>query len=116
MQTTDPAVALDLEQLRNLTLEDPKLMRDILWALIEDTGRQAALLGDALRGGDTQKMIRLARSSARACANLGANRAAAAFRAIEHAAAAASDAAACQVALAALNSELDSLRSCGARL
>jgi HPt (histidine-containing phosphotransfer) domain-containing protein len=83
VQTTDSDVALNLEQLRNLTLEDPKLMREILWALIDDTCRQAALLETALRDRDPQRAIRLARYSSRACDNVGANPAAAALRLIE---------------------------------
>jgi len=42
-------VVLDREQLREVTLEDEDLMRQLLAALIEDTERQMPLLEKAIR-------------------------------------------------------------------
>src|ERR1035441_344262 len=39
VRVIDPTIVLDLEQLREVTLEDDELMGQILTALIEDTAR-----------------------------------------------------------------------------
>jgi len=106
---------LDREQLRIATLDDPKLMQEILLALIEDAGRQAGLIQAAFAGGDSQRAVRLARNSARACDQVGAARTAGALRSIERAAAA-SDHASGAAAMASLSAELDRLRAETAQL
>ena len=108
VRTTETDLVLDVEQLRTLTLNDPRLMREILLALIEDTSRQASLLADALRDRDPGRLGRLARSSARACDNLGAYRGAGVLRSIERGAASA-DYPACRAAMESLKAEFERL-------
>lgn len=115
MQTTDADVVLDLEQLRNLTLDERKLMREILSALIDDTFRQSALLETAIRDGDAQRSIRLARGSLRTCANVGANAAAAALKRILNSAAH-GEFTHCSDGLGTLRSEIERLRAEAERL
>ena len=68
-------------------MDDDALMREILSALVDDTSRQMRLLGDAIREENPQKCVRLAHYSKGACANVGANRAAALLKDIERTAA-----------------------------
>jgi HPt (histidine-containing phosphotransfer) domain-containing protein len=88
VQTIDWDIVLDREQLQNVTLDDPQLMREILGALIDDTSRQIGLMELAIREQDLRRCARLAQYSKGACVNCGANSAAAALRHIEQAAAA----------------------------
>jgi HPt (histidine-containing phosphotransfer) domain-containing protein len=60
-------------QLREVTLEDEDLMRELLAALIEDTERQMPLLVLAIRNTDGQQCARLAHYCKGACSNVGAN-------------------------------------------
>ncbi len=53
-------LVLDREQLREVTLEDEDLMRELLAALIEDTERQLPLLDMAIRNTDGPQCARLA--------------------------------------------------------
>ena len=101
---------LDLEQLREVTFDDPELMHDILVALINDTSRQISLIESALRLGDAPQCKRLAHYSKGACANLGASAAAELLRSIEQHAAAGRFAE-CAASLAALAAEVDRLRA-----
>jgi HPt (histidine-containing phosphotransfer) domain-containing protein len=80
---SDPTLTLDRNQLKDITLDDEELMREVLTALIDDTGRQLSLLDDAIRRQDSQNCVRLAHYCKGACANVGANRAAATLRKIE---------------------------------
>jgi len=107
--TITTAPVLDYAQLRDITLDDPDLMREILSALIDDTGRQIELLDRAIRERDSQRCIKLAHYSKGACANVGAVGAATLLKGIEYDAA--KDAfEACSSALANLVTELDRLR------
>ena len=83
MQVHDAAIVLDRAQLRDVTLDDEDLMREIVAALIEDTSRQMPILESAIRAEDSQKCVRLAHYSKGACANVGANAAAAVLKQIE---------------------------------
>ena len=74
---------LDRDQLRDITMNDEELMRDVLKALWDDTAENVCRLEDAVKLRDGERCARLAHYSKGACANLGANRAAAVFRAIE---------------------------------
>lgn len=112
MRVIDPTIVLDLEQLREVTLDDDELMGQILTALIDDTARQIPLLEVAIRERDAPKCARLAHYSKGACANLGANAAAAALEAIERQAASGS-VIECSVQLARLASEVERLRRWG---
>jgi len=110
VQVSDSGAILDRDQLRDITLDDEELMREILAALIDDTSRQLPLLELAIRDQDAQRCMRLAHYSKGACANVGANRAAATLKRIEHQASA-HDFAECSASLAALSAELERLRS-----
>ena len=106
----DPTIPLDREQLRDVTLDDEELMREILAALIDDTSRQMVLLQSAIHEKDPQKTMRLAHYSKGACANVGANAAAQVLKRIEQ------DAARrafqeCTLSLSSLAAELDRLRT-----
>ena len=109
VRAIDPTIVLDLEQLREVTLDDDELMWQILAALIDDTARQIPLLEVAIREQDAPKCARLAHYSKGACANVGANAAAAVLEAMERQAASGS-VAECRVQLARLASEVDRLR------
>jgi HPt (histidine-containing phosphotransfer) domain-containing protein len=67
---------LDRAQLREITLEDEVLMRELLAALIADTELQLPRLDVAIRNADRQQCARLAHYCKGACANLGAKAAA----------------------------------------
>ena len=100
---------LDRAQLRDVTLDDEDLMREILAALIDDTSRQMPALESAIREEDSQKCMRLAHYSKGACANVGANAAAAVLKRLEREAAD-NDFPECRVSLANLAAELERLR------
>lgn len=101
---------LEIEQLRDVTLNDAELMKEILEALLDDTARQIQLLQVAVEEGDPQKCARLAHYSKGACANVGANRAAGMFQQIETSAKH-GEFEECTRSLAGLGRELDLLRS-----
>jgi HPt (histidine-containing phosphotransfer) domain-containing protein len=103
-------VTLDLEQLRDATLDDDELMREILAALIDDTSRQIPLLEAAIQAQDPARTKRLAHYSKGACANVGARAAAAALEDLERQAAR-SDFVECSASLGRLSIELDLLRA-----
>ena len=73
MQALDPDTVLDRQQLRDITLDDSDLMREILDTLVSDTSAQLALLDQAIRDQDGQRTARLAHYCKGACANVGAN-------------------------------------------
>jgi HPt (histidine-containing phosphotransfer) domain-containing protein len=109
VQVTDPTTVLDWDQLRDITLNDEELMREILSALIDDTSQQITLLEAAIREADSQKCMRLANYSKGTCANVGANAAAALLKEMEQ------QAGKCQfpecgASLAALSQQIDLLR------
>jgi HPt (histidine-containing phosphotransfer) domain-containing protein len=105
-----PDAVLEIEQLREVTMDDPELMCEILAALVDHTSRQLQLLAGAIREGDSQRCVRLAHYSKGACANVGANRAAGIFQEMEKSAAA-GEFATCAKSLAGLEEEFDLLRS-----
>jgi HPt (histidine-containing phosphotransfer) domain-containing protein len=109
VQVIDTTTVLDREQLRDITLDDEDLMREILVALIDDTSSQIRLLESAIREEDSQKCMRLAHYSKGACANVGANAAAALLKHIEHEAGK-GQFPECGTSLVALSHEIDRLR------
>jgi HPt (histidine-containing phosphotransfer) domain-containing protein len=109
VQVIDTTTVLDREQLRDITLDDEELMREILSALIDDTSSQIPLLDSAIREEDSQKCVRLAHYSKGACANVGANAAAALLKRIEQEAGK-GQFPECGASLAALTHEIDLLR------
>jgi HPt (histidine-containing phosphotransfer) domain-containing protein len=100
---------LDRAQLRDVTLDDEDLMREILAALIEDTSRQMPFLDSAIREEDSKKCMRLAHYSKGACANVGANAAAAVLKRMEREAAC-REFPECRASLANLAAEIERLR------
>ena len=110
MDTKKPSAVLDRTQLRDVTANDEDLMRQIMAALIEDTALQMDHLTTAIAQQDWIQCMRLAHYSKGACANVGAQTAAALLREIE-AKASAANFGACSVALARLGEQLELLRS-----
>jgi HPt (histidine-containing phosphotransfer) domain-containing protein len=106
---TDQATVLDRQQLRDITLDDSELMREVLSALLDDTSKQLALLDHAIRSKDTQKTMRLAHYCKGACANVGANAVAAVLKRLEQQASCQSFSD-CSVTLSNLMEELERLR------
>lgn len=100
---------LDREQLRNVTLEDEELMRELVASLIDDTARQLEALDQAVRQQNARETIRLAHYSKGACANVGAASTAAILQSIERTAAH-GDFNTCGESLRSLAAELDKLR------
>ena len=110
MHVTDQAIVLDRRQLRDITLDDDELMREVLATLLDDTSRQVALMDHAIRDRDPQKTMRLAHYCKGACANVGANAVAAVLKRMEQQAASHSFAE-CAVSLSNLTLELERLRT-----
>ena len=73
MQVTDTESILDREQLRDVTLNDPELMKEILKTLVDDTSLQLGRLEQAVREANMSQCARLAHYCKGACANVGAN-------------------------------------------
>lgn len=103
-------LVLDREQLREVTLEDEDLMRELLAALIEDTERQLPLLDMAIRNTDGPQCARLAHYCKGACSNVGAKAAATVLAELERNAKAGAMEE-CGRQLAALAAEVDRLRA-----
>ena len=109
MQVPDASLVLDRAQLRDVTLDDEELMREILSALIDDTSRQLPFLDSAIREEDSKKCMQLAHYSKGACANVGANAVAAVLKRIEREAAS-REFPECRASFANLAAEIDRLR------
>lgn len=103
-------MVLDTDQLREMTMDDAGLMRDLLQALLDDTARQLPRLESAIGEANGRQCMQLAHYCKGACANLGANRVAGLFKQIETGAAQ-EQFARCSQSLANLARELDLLRS-----
>lgn len=110
MERYDETTQLDRAQLRDVTLNDAELMREILSVLIDDTTRQVKLLAAAIEQQDATRCMHLAHYSKGACANVGAKAAAAIFKEIEQRAAS-HDFQRCTRYLSRLDGEVDALRS-----
>lgn len=110
VRLSDSTLVLDRVQLREVTLEDEDLMRQLLAALIEDTERQMPLIDMAVRNTDSQQCARLAHYCKGACSNVGANAAAHVLAELERNAknGAMEE---CSRQLAALATEVDRLRA-----
>ena len=109
MRVLDEHAVLDRQQLRDVTLDDKELMQEVLSSLLDDTARQLCLMDSAIREHDPKQTMRLAHSCKGACANVGANAAAAALRRLEQQAANESFEE-CAATLSTLNRELERLR------
>jgi len=110
VELREQTAVLDRDQLREVTLDDDELMREILAALVDDTKRQMVLLDAAIREQDVTRCMRLAHYSKGACANVGARSAATLLKEIETKAAD-RNFPECEAALARLAQEVDLLRS-----
>jgi len=108
-------VIFDLDQLRNVCMEDSELMRELVTALIDDANQQISALRDAIERRDGTCCARLAHYVKGACANVGAVSMAALLKQIEHSAAA-GDFTACRDSLAHLADELGKFTSEAATL
>jgi HPt (histidine-containing phosphotransfer) domain-containing protein len=108
-------MTLDLDQLRNVCLGDDELMRELMSALIEDTGRQLELLHTALEQSNMHECARVAHYAKGACANLGAVSTARTLKYMESAAVR-GDVRACGDSLQLLVGEFDRLREEAQRL
>jgi HPt (histidine-containing phosphotransfer) domain-containing protein len=106
---------LDIEQLKNVTMDDADLMREILAALISDTSRQLHALERALAAADAQEAVRLCHYSKGACANVGAVSTAAILQEIESKAKQ-GDLAACGASLPCLQAEFQKLQNAASGL
>ncbi len=91
-------------------MDDEKLMRDLLQALVEDTSTQIDRLKSALQRGDAEQCVRLAHYARGACANVGANTAASVFMEIERKARE-SELRSCTASLIALAEAMERLRA-----
>jgi HPt (histidine-containing phosphotransfer) domain-containing protein len=110
VELREHTTVLDRDQLREVTLDDDLLMREILAALVDDTKRQMVLLDAAIREQDATRCMRLAHYSKGACANVGASGAAAILKQIE-CKAAERNFPECEAALVKLAQEVDLLNS-----
>ena len=106
---------LDLEQLKDITLDDAELMQEILMALISDTSQQLRALALAVQRADAKETARLAHYSKGACANVGASDTARILLKIEEQAAQ-GDMQGCGASLASLETELRKLQAEAAQL
>jgi HPt (histidine-containing phosphotransfer) domain-containing protein len=105
------SVVLDTEQLQDVTLGDPELMREIVSELVSDTAAQLETLQQTLAGGDPQRCARVAHTAKGACANVGARALAELFFTVERKAAQ-GDLDACGASMPRLSEELARLREC----
>lgn len=101
---------LDLSQLRDVTLNDEALMREVIRALVSVASHQIEELQSALDRADAASCVKLAHSAHGACGNVGAASLAALFRSIERSALT-GDLVECRSAVASLEVELEKLRS-----
>jgi HPt (histidine-containing phosphotransfer) domain-containing protein len=102
-------MVLDREQLKDITMNDADLMREIVTALVDDTSRQMGLLEAAIRDKNRDACVRLAHYAKGASANVGAVRLAGLLRQIELEAAL-GEFKTCSDLLLTLAQELDQLR------
>jgi histidine phosphotransfer protein HptB len=98
-----------MSQLRNVTLNDDALMREVVDALVKDTSQQIEELRQAIQRGDTQTCIRVAHNAHGACGNVGAAAMAALFSKLERQAAD-GDLSSCRPFVEELGVELERLR------
>jgi HPt (histidine-containing phosphotransfer) domain-containing protein len=110
VETIEAIPTLDREQLRDVTMDDEDLMREVLSVLWDDTSAQIPKLEAAVRNHDQEQCVRLAHYSKGACANVGASAAAWVFRRIEQDAREA-EFSRCEDSLAALGTALVELQA-----
>lgn len=99
------APVFDIDQLRNICMEDTELMRDLVVSLVDDAAAQIPALQQAVEQADGAKCARLAHYVKGACANVGAASLAALMKSIERSAQA-GDFTACRASLGVMPAEL----------
>lgn len=109
------APVFDVNQLRNICLEDAELMREVATSLVKDAEVQVAALQDAIAEADGTRCARLAHYVKGACANVGAASLAALMKSIELSARD-GDFAACRASLSNASVELQKFSSQAASL
>jgi HPt (histidine-containing phosphotransfer) domain-containing protein len=108
-------VVFDIDQLRNVCMEDSELMRELVTALIDDATKQISALSDAVEHSDSTQCARLAHYVKGACANVGAVSMATLLKQIERNAKA-GDFGACRASLNNLTAEFRKFSSEAATL
>jgi HPt (histidine-containing phosphotransfer) domain-containing protein len=103
-------LVLDFSQLRNVTLNDEVLMREVVHALVSDASHQIEELNRAVERDDATACIRVAHCAHGACGNVGAASMAALFQAVEQHARK-GDLSTCRSSVGSLLTELEKLRS-----
>ena len=109
------APVFDIDQLRNICMNDTELMRDLAVSLINDATTQIPALQQAVDQGDGVKCARLAHYVKGACANVGAASLAALMKSIERSAQT-GDFAKCRASLGEMSAELEKFSSESASL
>jgi len=109
------APVFDVQQLRNICLDDTELMRELATSLVDDATAQIPALEQAVEQADAAKCARLAHYVKGACANVGAASLAALMKSIERSAQA-NDFAACRLSLGHMRLELNRFSSEAASL
>ena len=102
-------LVLDVSQLRNVTLNDEALMREVVVALVSEVSQQIECLSRAVQQGDTKACITVAHNAYGACGNVGAASMAAIFYSIERQAVE-GNLGQCQSHVESLSVELEKLR------
>jgi HPt (histidine-containing phosphotransfer) domain-containing protein len=110
MEAISSLLVLDLSQLRNVTLNDEALMREVVHALVSDASHQIEELQRAIERDDVSACGRVAHSAQGACGNVGAASLAALFNAVEKHARQ-GDLDTCRSSIKSLQAELEKLRS-----
>src|SRR2546421_9082827 len=108
-------MVLDLSQLRNVTLDDQALMREVVRALVADASLRIEDLSGAVDRADILECVRLSHSAQGACLNVGAASMAALFWSVEQHAGH-GDFQSCRELQRSLAIELDKLRVEASRL
>ena len=108
-------IVFDIDQLRNVCMEDQELMRELVATLIDDATQQISALRVAIEQADPTSCARLAHYVKGACANVGAVSMAALLRQIERSAKA-GDFNACRDSLGSLTAEFQKFSSEAATL
>jgi HPt (histidine-containing phosphotransfer) domain-containing protein len=115
MGNQNETTVLDIDQLRDVCMEDDELMRELVTSLIDDARKQLAGIEDAVEHADGTRCARLAHYVKGACANVGAVSMAAILKSIERNAGL-GDFSACRTSLANLAAELQKLSTQAATL
>jgi HPt (histidine-containing phosphotransfer) domain-containing protein len=110
MSSETEVPVFDIDQLRNICMEDTELMRELVLSLIDDAGAQIPALQEAIEQADAARCARVAHYVKGACANVGAVSMAALLKTIERNATA-GDFDACRNSLLDLNRELEKFSS-----